>query len=125
MNPMPSLPRRPWSTAAALLALLSLSACSNPPSRVDRAPGDAETLRTLDTGTVLGYANPFGGHTWLGIPFAAPPVGSFAGARRARRARGPGRATHCSRASPAFSTVPLLGVSALPDHAREARTAST
>ena len=77
MNPMPSLPRRPWSTAAALLALLSLSACSNPPSRVDRAPGDAETLRTLDTGTVLGYANPFGGHTWLGIPFAAPPVGEL------------------------------------------------
>lgn len=75
---MPYLLRRPWSVAAALLAFLSLSACSNPPSRADREPGDAETLRTLDTGAVLGYANPFGGHTWLGIPFAAPPVGDFA-----------------------------------------------
>jgi para-nitrobenzyl esterase len=74
---MPSLLRRPWSVTAALIALLALSACSNPPSRVDRAPGNADTLRTLDTGTVLGYANPFGGHTWLGIPFAAPPVGEL------------------------------------------------
>ena len=74
---MPCLLRRPWSVAAALLAFLSLSACSNPPSRADREPGDAETLRTLDTGAVLGYANPFGGHTWLGIPFAAPPVGDL------------------------------------------------
>ena len=74
---MPSLPSRPWSVTAALWSLLALSACSNPPSRVDRAPGDADTLRTLDTGAVLGYVNPFGGHTWLGIPFAAPPVGDL------------------------------------------------
>jgi len=46
-------------------------------SPVSPEPGDRETLRSLDTGTVLGYANPFGGYTWLGVPYAAPPVGAL------------------------------------------------
>lgn len=46
-------------------------------SPVAPEPGDRETLRSLDTGTVRGYANPFGGHTWLGVPYAAPPVGAL------------------------------------------------
>ena len=71
---------RPTLRALCALALLTIAAagCSNTPKpKTDAAPGDSATLRTLDSGTVQGYANPFGGHTWLGIPFAAPPVGAL------------------------------------------------
>jgi para-nitrobenzyl esterase len=62
---------------ALVLGATVLAGCSAPPARPERGPGDALTLRTLDAGPVLGYANPFGGHTWLGIPYAAPPVGEL------------------------------------------------
>jgi para-nitrobenzyl esterase len=70
------------STLRALcaLALLTIAAagCSNTPKpKADTVPGDSATLRMLASGTVQGYANPFGGHSWLGIPFAAPPVGDL------------------------------------------------
>ena len=71
---------RPTLRALCALALLTLAAvgCSNTPkSKSDAAPGDRSTLRTIDSGVVQGYANPYGGHTWLGIPFAAPPVGEL------------------------------------------------
>lgn len=74
-----SHPRTPGSAVLVMaLGLLTLlTGCSQPPAREMREPGDRETLRTIDTGTILGYANPFGGHSWLGIPFAAPPVGDL------------------------------------------------
>jgi para-nitrobenzyl esterase len=63
---------------ATILLTFAAAGCSNTPKpKPDAAPGDSATLRTLDSGAVQGYANPFGGHTWLGIPFAAPPVGDL------------------------------------------------
>ena len=64
-----------WSICALGLWAIVAVGCSNTPKpKSEVAPGDRETLLTIDSGTVQGYANPFGGHTWLGIPFAAPPV---------------------------------------------------
>lgn len=34
-----------------------------------------QTHRQLDAGPVVGFVNATGGHSWLGIPYAAPPVG--------------------------------------------------
>ncbi|NDD74479.1 MAG: hypothetical protein EBZ40_05810 [Gammaproteobacteria bacterium] len=74
--------RRPAARLAslvglALLALLTQSACSSrspvgPPPTVI-----AEAARNTDAGRVIGFANTAGGHTWLGIPYAAPPVGAL------------------------------------------------
>jgi para-nitrobenzyl esterase len=74
------------ASSIVLVAAALLAACSNPPAQPERTPGDAQTRRELTSGAVLGYANPFGGHTWLGIPFAAPPVGDL----RWRAPRAPG-----------------------------------
>jgi len=54
--------------AASLLA-----GCGQPDQPLP-APS-ADTTRSLDTGEVIGFVNATGGHSWLGIPFAAPPVG--------------------------------------------------
>lgn len=75
----------------AMLALLTVAllvaGCSGTPKdKVAATPADPATRRSLDTGDVQGYSNPFGGHTWLGIPFAAAPVGE-------RRWRAPAPAT--------------------------------
>ena len=63
--------------ALGLWAVIALGCSNTPKPKADVTPGDSTTLRVLDSGTVQGYANPFGGHTWLGIPFAAPPVGDL------------------------------------------------
>ena len=61
--------------AIALLALLAACGASTPqpPPRVT-APDSA---RQLPTGAVVGFAHPAGGLAWLGIPYAAPPVGDL------------------------------------------------
>ncbi|MFM7626115.1 MAG: hypothetical protein ACKO7G_06540, partial [Gammaproteobacteria bacterium] len=56
--------------ALALLTLAAAGCSEAPPPKADAAPGDSSALRDIDSGTVQGYANPFAGHTWLGIPFA-------------------------------------------------------
>ncbi|MEX2326377.1 MAG: carboxylesterase family protein, partial [Pseudomonadales bacterium] len=42
-----------------------------------------DTLRSLESGDVLGFVDRFNAHAWLGIPYALPPVG-------AQRWRAPG-----------------------------------
>lgn len=39
-------------------------------------PDDA-TIRTIKQGNVIGFLDQTGTHTWLGIPYAAPPVGDL------------------------------------------------
>ena len=38
---------------------------------------DAATERTTRTGSVVGFADVDGSHTWMGIPYASPPVGEL------------------------------------------------
>jgi len=56
--------------------LLILTACSRAGSPAAPATLPApDSLRTLRSGAVIGSVNDAGGHSWLGIPYAAPPVG--------------------------------------------------
>jgi para-nitrobenzyl esterase len=57
-------------------ALLSLLACaSEPPPAVPSA--DPATLRHLPAGDVIGSGGRYGGHAWLGLPYAEPPQGEL------------------------------------------------
>ena len=58
------------SLAVAPLACARGRAPERPPYLADAA-----TERALPAGTVVGAKGTYGGHAWLGIPFAKPPVG--------------------------------------------------
>ena len=75
MNPR-NPPHRPAALTPLLLLIALLSACT-PREPVERTPGDPASSRQLDTGEIVGYANPAGGYSWLGIPYAAPPTGEL------------------------------------------------
>ena len=63
---------------ALLCSLLAaLAACSAPASTSTRPQSAPDAMRALSSGAVNGFLNGEGGHTWLGIPFAAPPVGAL------------------------------------------------
>ena len=51
------------------------------------APNEADgtTLRSTQSGDVVGFIDASGARAWLGVPFARPPVGRCAGRRRSRR----------------------------------------
>lgn len=61
---------------SALFGLVMFGACA-PRETVELTPGDPASSRSLDSGEVVGFANPAGGYSWLGIPFAAPPTGDL------------------------------------------------
>lgn len=68
--------RRIYMVASAIV--LALAACS----RGAREPGvvlvpDTDSLRTLDSGQVVGFEGSHGNHAWRGIPFARPPLGEL------------------------------------------------
>ncbi len=70
-----SLLARPLCAFALAAAL---SACGGDPPAAARAPvADSSTQRALPAGDVLGGAGAHGGHAWLGLPFAQPPIGSL------------------------------------------------
>ncbi len=67
---------RGLGSAVALSAVVFLAGCSNEeaplPPVVDR-----ETARTVVQGEIIGYTTPEGAYAWLGVPFAAAPVGDL------------------------------------------------
>ena len=38
-------------------------------------PADVSSVREISQGELVGFENAAGGHSWLGVPFARPPVG--------------------------------------------------
>jgi para-nitrobenzyl esterase len=66
------------SVRALALSILVLSVpladCARtPPPAAPLPAADAE--RVVDAGLAIGFVNAAGGHSWLGLPYAAPPVG--------------------------------------------------
>jgi len=66
--------RRAFALAAACTALLLLGACTRS-TQADAPVSEPTSVRKIDTGELVGFTNPAGGHSWLGIPYAAAPVG--------------------------------------------------
>jgi para-nitrobenzyl esterase len=60
----------------ALISLLGALGCASEPPALLRGP-DPETLRQLPAGDVLGSPGRHGGHAWLGLPYAEPPLGEL------------------------------------------------
>ncbi len=58
-----------------LLGAFALTACTTSPTQSTLPTADDAALRQLDSGAIRGFVNSAGGHSWLGIPYAAPPVG--------------------------------------------------
>lgn len=61
----------------ALIATLMLWACTSRPSSPVAPSVDLTSSRTLSSGELIGFENASGGHSWLGIPYAAAPVGDL------------------------------------------------
>jgi len=72
--PMSSSSRFAAPLAAGLLVFAT--ACSEAPTPAARV-ADADTLRSLPAGEIVGFAAEYESHAWLGIPFAVPPVGEL------------------------------------------------
>ena len=67
------------SRLAALLAtglFVFATGCGEAPTPAARV-ADADTLRSLPSGEVVGFAAEYESHAWLGIPFAEPPTGEL------------------------------------------------
>lgn len=68
--------RQIWALGVAVAALLAVGACTRTTQGIDPA-SDPISVREIDTGELVGFGNAAGGHSWLGIPYAAPPVGEL------------------------------------------------
>ena len=69
---------------AIAASLLTCSACRR--AEVKQPVADPASRRVIWSGEVLGFVSHYGSHAWLGIPYAAPPVGDL----RWRAPRPPG-----------------------------------
>jgi para-nitrobenzyl esterase len=71
--------RRTLPSALLLAALASIGSCTRPISPPpELAPAPAEDAnRRLGRGAIVGFVDAAGGHSWLGVPYAAPPVGAL------------------------------------------------
>lgn len=58
------------------LSLVFLSGCAGDEKAAPHTP-DLMSRRVVQSGEVVGFVGDYGGHVWLGIPFAKPPVGGL------------------------------------------------
>jgi len=95
---------RPFRGSLALLALAALSAACGGPAPPSL---DATSRRSVGSGDLIGFTGAYGSHVWLGIPYAAPPIGPL----RWRPAQPPARwegvreALATGNACPQFASV--------------------
>ncbi len=69
---------RAWLVSLVVLLSLSCAGRGRGPETPPPPPtADAGARRTLATGDVVGFQERYASHAWLGIPFAAPPVGEL------------------------------------------------
>ena len=59
------------------LVLALLAGCTPRAEPLPVPSAEPRSTRQLPSGAVVGFANAAGGHTWLGLPFAAAPVGEL------------------------------------------------
>ncbi len=78
--PSPRTPLSPAAAGAALVLAVGLAAvgCEQPKPWAVAQP-DPTTRRTTQYGDVVGGEGRSDSHAWLGIPFAAPPIGELRG----------------------------------------------
>ena len=60
----------------AVAGLVLAVGCTSEPE-IPAPSADPTTLRHLATGDVVGASGAYGGHAWLGIPYAEPPLGGL------------------------------------------------
>jgi para-nitrobenzyl esterase len=63
------------SFAAVLVSLALITGCGS--RATERPTPDQSLRRTTASGEVVGFVGRYGSATWLGIPYAAPPVGAL------------------------------------------------
>jgi len=68
--------RQLLALGVAVAALLAVGACTRT-TQATTPSSDPAAVRNIDTGELIGFGNSAGGHSWLGIPYAAPPVGEL------------------------------------------------
>ncbi len=61
--------------AGTLLSVLTLGGCNQSSEPTAERQPDAHTTKRVEQGKVIGFTTASGAHAWLGLPFAAPPVG--------------------------------------------------
>ncbi len=72
---------RPRLVSALLLCCLLAALCgcgpASAPAPPVAAPAADDAVRAVAAGSVAGFVDAAGGHSWLGIPYAAPPLGEL------------------------------------------------
>lgn len=69
---------RKFALAVVVLLVLGGLAYAFWPKHVEPPPvADQSTLRQTPLGTVVGFTGKYGANVWLGLPYAAPPVGDL------------------------------------------------
>ena len=77
MNPRKRMSNamRPTLLMLAALLLSATAGCSGAPPPKPAPVAAPDSVRPLQGGSVTGFVNEYGSHSWMGIAYAAPPVG--------------------------------------------------